>query len=121
MKAILEDLPNLSLKQANINRLIVEGDHVTGVETNIGLRFLSSSVVVTTGTFMRGLLHVGMQTQAGGRMGDTISTLSDHLKELGFEVGRFKTGTRYRRARRLHQGSPTFPRVSAAQRMTSTR
>lgn len=93
MKAILEDLPNLSLKQANITRLIVEGDHVTGVETNIGLRFLSSSVVVTTGTFMRGLLHVGMQTQAGGRMGDTISTLSDHLKELGFEVGRFKTGT----------------------------
>jgi len=63
------------------------------VETNLGLRFLGKSVVITTGTFMRGLLHVGMQTQPGGRMGDTISTLSDHLKELGFEVGRFKTGT----------------------------
>ena len=93
MKAILEDLPNLSLKQANITRLIVEGDRVMGVETNLGLRFLGNTVVVTTGTFMRGLLHVGMQTQPGGRMGDSISTLSDHLKELGFEVGRFKTGT----------------------------
>ena len=93
MKAILEDLPNLSLKQANITRLIVDGDQVSGVETNLGLRFLGKAVVITTGTFMRGLLHVGMQTQAGGRMGDTISTLSDHLKELGFDVGRFKTGT----------------------------
>ena len=93
MKAILEDLPNLSLKQANITRLIVEGDRVTGLETNLGLRFLGNTVVVTTGTFMRGLLHVGMQTQPGGRMGDSISTLSDHLKQLGFEVGRFKTGT----------------------------
>ena len=93
MKAILENLPNLSLKQANITRLIVDGDQVSGVETNLGLRFLGKAVVITTGTFMRGLLHVGMQTQAGGRMGDTISTLSDHLKELGFDVGRFKTGT----------------------------
>jgi tRNA uridine 5-carboxymethylaminomethyl modification enzyme len=93
MKAILEDLPNLSLKQANITRLIVVGDRVTGVETNLGLRFLGKSVIITTGTFMRGLLHVGMQTQLGGRMGESISTLSDNLKELGFEVGRFKTGT----------------------------
>ena len=93
MKAILEDLPNLSLKQANITKLLVKGDIIEGVETNIGLRFLARSVVITTGTFMRGLLHVGMKTQAGGRMGDTISTLSDSLKELGFEVGRFKTGT----------------------------
>jgi len=49
--------------------------------------------VITTGTFMRGLLHVGMKTQTGGRMGDGISTLSDNLRELGFDVGRFKTGT----------------------------
>ena len=93
MKAILENQTNLSLKQANITRLIIERDHITGVETNMGLRFRGKTVVVTTGTFMRGLLHVGMQTQAGGRMGDSMSTLSDHLKELGFEVGRFKTGT----------------------------
>jgi tRNA uridine 5-carboxymethylaminomethyl modification enzyme len=93
MKALLEDQENLALKQANITDLLVKGDRIEGVETNIGLRFLARSVVITTGTFMRGLLHVGMKTQAGGRMGDTISTLSDSLKELGFEVGRFKTGT----------------------------
>jgi tRNA uridine 5-carboxymethylaminomethyl modification enzyme len=63
------------------------------VETSLGLRILGRSVVVTTGTFMRGLLHIGLQNAAGGRLGDTVSTLSDSLKELGFEVGRFKTGT----------------------------
>jgi tRNA uridine 5-carboxymethylaminomethyl modification enzyme len=93
LKAVLEELPNLTLMQANITTLIVKNDRVEGVETNLGLRFLSKSVVITTGTFMRGLLHVGLRTQIGGRMGDTISTLSDNLKELGFEVGRFKTGT----------------------------
>ncbi len=93
IKALLENLPNLTLKQANITTLLVDGDQITGAETNLGLRFLAKSVIITTGTFMRGLLHVGLQTQAGGRMGDSLSTLSDNLKELGFEVGRFKTGT----------------------------
>jgi tRNA uridine 5-carboxymethylaminomethyl modification enzyme len=89
----LENLPNLTLKQANITSLIVQGDRVTGAETTIGIRFLSRTVIITTGTFMRGLLHVGLNNQPGGRMGDALSTLSDHLKVLGFEVGRFKTGT----------------------------
>ena len=93
IKALLENLSNLTLMQANITALIVKDDQVVGVETNLGLRFMARSVIITTGTFMRGLLHVGLRTQAGGRMGDTISTLSDNLKELGFEVGRFKTGT----------------------------
>lgn len=93
MKATLESLPNLSIKQANITKLIVQGDRVLGAETNFGVGFHARSVVVTTGTFMRGLLHVGLRTQEGGRMGDSISTLSDHLKVLGFEIGRFKTGT----------------------------
>ncbi len=93
LKAILENLTNLTLMQANITTLLEKDDRVIGVETNLGLRFHTKSVVITTGTFMRGLLHVGNRTQAGGRMGDTISTLSDNLKELGFEVGRFKTGT----------------------------
>lgn len=93
IKALLENLPNLTLKQANITTLTVVGDRVTGAETNIGIRFEAQSVIVTTGTFMRGLLHVGLKTQSGGRMGDAISTLSDNLKELGFDVGRFKTGT----------------------------
>ncbi len=92
-KAILEGTPGVDLKQANVTKLVVENDSVTGVETNFGLRFQGKSVVVTTGTFMRGLLHVGLRNQAGGRMGDTVSTFSDCLRDLGFEVERFKTGT----------------------------
>jgi tRNA uridine 5-carboxymethylaminomethyl modification enzyme len=93
MKALLEREPGLDLKQGNVTRLVVENDAVTGIETNLGLRFLARSVIVTTGTFLRGLLHVGLRTQTGGRLGDTVSTFSDCLRELGFEVGRFKTGT----------------------------
>jgi tRNA uridine 5-carboxymethylaminomethyl modification enzyme len=93
MKAVLEKHPHLDLKQGNVTRLLVEKDTAAGVETNFGVRFRSRTVVVTTGTFMRGLLHVGLRNQTGGRMGDTVSTLSDSLRELGFEVGRFKTGT----------------------------
>ncbi len=93
LKAILERQPQLDLKQGNATSLIAEDGVVTGVETNLGLRFNGRSVVVTTGTFMRGLLHVGLRNQTGGRMGDTVSTLSDSLRDLGFEVGRFKTGT----------------------------
>ena len=93
IKALLEEMPNLTLMQANITSLIENNDKIRGVETNLGLHFLAKSVVITTGTFMRGLLHVGLRTQTGGRMGESISTLSDNLKELGFEVGRFKTGT----------------------------
>ncbi len=92
-KAILEETPGVDLKQGNVTKLMVENDVVAGVETNLGLRFQGKSVVVTTGTFMRGLLHVGLRNQAGGRMGDTVSTFSDCLRDLGFEVERFKTGT----------------------------
>lgn len=93
LKHLLERQPHLDLKQGNVTRLFVENDAVAGIETNLGLRFRGKSVVVTTGTFMRGLLHVGLKNQSGGRMGDTVSTFSDSLRELGFEVGRFKTGT----------------------------
>ena len=92
-KAFCERQEGLDIKQGNVVRVIEEGGQAAGVETNLGLRFCGASVVVTTGTFMRGLLHVGLQNQAGGRMGDASSSLSDTLKELGFEVGRFKTGT----------------------------
>jgi tRNA uridine 5-carboxymethylaminomethyl modification enzyme len=93
LKHLLERQPHLDLKQGNVTRLFTENDAVAGIETNFGLRFRGKSVVVTTGTFMRGLLHVGLKNQTGGRMGDTVSTFSDSLRELGFEVGRFKTGT----------------------------
>ncbi len=93
LKAILERQPGLDLKQGNVTRLLVEDDAVTGIETNLGLRFRARSVIVTTGTFLRGLLHVGLRNQTGGRLGDMVSTFSDCLRDLGFEVGRFKTGT----------------------------
>ena len=92
-KAVLERQERLDLKQGNVVRILVDDNGACGVETNLGLRVEGRAVVITTGTFMRGLLHVGLQNQAGGRMGDSFSTLSDSLKELGFEVGRFKTGT----------------------------
>jgi tRNA uridine 5-carboxymethylaminomethyl modification enzyme len=93
MKAVLERQPNLDLLQGNVVRILVNEGVVNGIETNLGLQIRAESVVVTTGTFMRGLLHVGLQNQSGGRMGDTVSNLSQNLRELGFEVGRFKTGT----------------------------
>lgn len=92
-KAVLERQPHLDLKQGNVTKILTEDGRACGIETNLGLRVMGRSVVVTTGTFMRGLLHVGLQNQSGGRMGDSFSTLSDSLRDLGFEVGRFKTGT----------------------------
>jgi tRNA uridine 5-carboxymethylaminomethyl modification enzyme len=92
-KATLERTPNLFLKQGNATRVLVNDDGACGVQTDFGLELRARSVVITTGTFMRGLLHVGLQNKAGGRMGDALSTLSDSLKELGFDIGRFKTGT----------------------------
>jgi glucose-inhibited division protein A len=93
MKALLERTPNLDLKQGNVTGLAVENDAVTAIETSFGVTFRCRAVVVTTGTFMRGLLHVGLRNQTGGRMGDTVSSFSDCLRDLGFEVARFKTGT----------------------------
>lgn len=92
-KAELERTPRLDLQQGNVVRILVGDDGVTGVQTDLGVQVNSRAVVVTTGTFMRGLLHVGLQNKVGGRMGDAPSTLSDSLRELGFEVARFKTGT----------------------------
>ena len=92
-KAELERMPHLDLMQANVLRLVTDTDGVCGIQTNMGMQVNSRSVVVTTGTFMGGLLHVGLKNQPGGRMGDSVSSLSDSLRELGLETGRFKTGT----------------------------
>ena len=92
-KAECERQENLQLKQGNVVRVVVNGSGAGGVETNLGVMYRGRSVVITTGTFMRGLLHVGMNSQPGGRMGDAPSSLSDSLRDLGFELGRFKTGT----------------------------
>lgn len=92
-KQAVERHPGLDLKQCNVLGLRVEGGHVKGVDTDLGVRFAGSAVIITTGTFMRGLLHVGAQKKPGGRMGDAVSVFSENLLALGFEIGRFKTGT----------------------------
>ena len=93
LKWVLESTPNLELHQANAAEILVEDGKVTGVLTSLGMIIRCRAVVLSAGTFMRGLLHVGLRNQSGGRMGDGISTLSDSLRDLGFEVQRFKTGT----------------------------
>jgi tRNA uridine 5-carboxymethylaminomethyl modification enzyme len=93
MKAVLEKAPNLDTKQATVSCILVEAGEVVGVETDFGLRVLSRSVVVTSGTFLRALLHIGESSKRGGRMADTSSSLSENLRQIGFQVGRFKTGT----------------------------
>jgi tRNA uridine 5-carboxymethylaminomethyl modification enzyme len=93
MKSVVESEPNLEIFQGNVQRILEEGGRAVGIETNLGLQIRAEAVIITTGTFMRGLLHVGLKNQSGGRMGDPASSLSDSLKALGFEIGRFKTGT----------------------------
>ncbi|MFN2475087.1 MAG: tRNA uridine-5-carboxymethylaminomethyl(34) synthesis enzyme MnmG [Chthoniobacterales bacterium] len=92
-KAFLEGTANLQVKQASVTKLVTVRGGVAGVETDIGMNVEARAVVITSGTFLKALLHVGEQTQAGGRMGDSVSGLSENLRQLGFEVGRFKTGT----------------------------
>ncbi len=93
MKAVLERADNLDTKQATASRILVEGGKVVGVETDFGLKVMTHSVVITAGTFLRGLLHVGQSRKAGGRMADASSALSEDLRQIGFQAGRFKTGT----------------------------
>ena len=93
MKAVLERAPNLDVKQATVSRILVANETAIGVETDLGLTIRGESVVITSGTFLRGLLHVGETSKPGGRMADASSSLSDDLRQLGFESGRFKTGT----------------------------
>jgi len=100
MKAVLERAPNLDLKQATVSNVLVENGTVVGVETDLGLAIVARSVVITSGTFLRGLLHVGENSKPGGRMADVSSALSEKLRRLGFAVGRFKTGTPCRLNRR---------------------
>src|SRR5262245_32192058 len=93
MKACLEQAENLEIKQATVSSIIERNGAVTGVETDIGVRIAARAVVITSGTFLRGLLHVGENSKQGGRMADTSSNLSANLQGLGFQVARFKTGT----------------------------
>jgi tRNA uridine 5-carboxymethylaminomethyl modification enzyme len=90
----LENQPKLSLFQGGCDDLVVEGDRVTGVVTQVGIRFACSAVVLTAGTFLDGRIHVGLRSHAGGRAGDPPAlALSSRLKELKLAQGRLKTGT----------------------------
>ncbi len=94
IRSRIENQPNLSVFQQAVDDLIVQGDRVTGVVTQIGLRFEARAVVLTAGTFLSGLIHVGLQNYQGGRAGDPPSvSLAARLRELKLPVGRLKTGT----------------------------
>jgi len=94
VREILENQPNLWIFQQAADDLIVEQEQVRGVVTQMGLRFLADSVVLTTGTFLGGLIHIGLQNFSGGRAGDPPSiALAHRLRELPLRVGRLKTGT----------------------------
>ena len=86
--------PNLRIWQDSVNRLLTEGGRISGVATAQGMTFRARAVLLTTGTFLEGLIHIGLTHMPGGRLGDAPSRgLSDSLRELGLELGRLKTGT----------------------------
>ena len=94
LKHTLELQENLTLFQATVTGLLFEGDKVVGCRTNLDIDFMGRCVVVTTGTFLRGLMHIGQNKNEGGRLGDFSSkTLSASLAEVGIELRRLKTGT----------------------------
>ncbi|HEY5994520.1 MAG TPA: tRNA uridine-5-carboxymethylaminomethyl(34) synthesis enzyme MnmG, partial [Gallionellaceae bacterium] len=94
IRSRLENQPNLWIFQQAVDDLLVEGERVTGAVTQLGLKFRAKTVVLTTGTFLSGLVHVGQSNYQAGRMGDPPSvSLSHRLRELKLPVGRLKTGT----------------------------
>ena len=93
-KRVLERTANLQMRQASVERLIVADGAVRGVESQTGEVFEGRAVILTTGTFLKGLVHIGLKNYSAGRAGDFAAMgLSDHLADLGFRVGRLKTGT----------------------------
>jgi len=94
MKRVLETSSGLVLRQGSAERLIVEDGTIRGVETQIGEKFFGRRVILTTGTFLRGLIHVGDRNYSAGRAGDfAVQGLTESLINLGFKIGRLKTGT----------------------------
>jgi tRNA uridine 5-carboxymethylaminomethyl modification enzyme len=94
VRDILENQPNLSIFQQAVDDLIIQGDRVTGVVTQMGLSFSAQTVVVTAGTFLAGRVHIGLENHSAGRAGDPpAETLAHRLRELPFRVERLKTGT----------------------------
>ena len=110
MKKVLEGQENLRVRQAAVERIYTDGGRAAGVETGWGEKFSARAVIVTAGTFLNGLIHVGFERVQGGRMGDAASCgLSRSLVDLGFEMGRLKTGT----CPRLDGNTIDFTRLEA--------
>jgi tRNA uridine 5-carboxymethylaminomethyl modification enzyme len=94
MKWVCESEPNLDVKQGQAFKILHKDGAAFGVETTLEVQYLGKMIVITTGTFLRGLMHVGSNQQPGGRSGDSAALgLSASLKEIGLELGRLKTGT----------------------------
>src|ERR1019366_10346878 len=98
----------LDVKQGQVARLLHKDSIITGLETTLETEYQATTVIITTGTFLRGLMHIGTNQQAGGRAGEAAAMgLSGSLKELGLELGRLKTGTPPRLLRRSINFSKT--------------
>ncbi len=110
MKSVVERQLNLDLKQAMVERLVIEGDGVVGIEDQTGFGYCAQCVILATGTFLSGLVHVGFRSIQAGRAGEFASySLPEHLKTLGFTLGRMKTGT----PPRLKKSSIDFSKFTA--------
>ncbi|MGA2801754.1 MAG: tRNA uridine-5-carboxymethylaminomethyl(34) synthesis enzyme MnmG [Verrucomicrobiota bacterium] len=108
LKWVCETEPNLDVKQGQASKILHKDGEALGVETTLQVQFHGKTVVVTTGTFLMGLMHIGSNQQTGGRAGDVAATsLSSSLQEVGLEIGRFKTGTPPRLLRRSIDFSKT--------------
>ncbi len=94
MKSIMEGQPLLSIKQGIVEKILVKNDSIEGVETSLREVFICKALIITPGTFLNGLIHIGLNNTPGGRIGEEPSSvLSSFLKDLGFKMGRLKTGT----------------------------
>ncbi len=110
LKWICESEPDLDVKQGQTAKVLYKHGQAFGVETNLEVQYHGQTVVITTGTFLRGLMHIGSNQQAGGRAGDSAAmNLSDSLKEIGLDLARLKTGTPPRLLRRSIEFSKTEP------------
>lgn len=94
MRKVLEEQENLDIKQALIERVVVDDGKILGILTSLGIFYGARAVIITTGTFLKGLIHIGLENYSAGRAGELPSVgLSNSLQELGFQMGRLKTGT----------------------------
>ncbi|MDA3895533.1 MAG: tRNA uridine-5-carboxymethylaminomethyl(34) synthesis enzyme MnmG [Desulfobacteraceae bacterium] len=109
MKSVLEQTPNLDLKQARVDELVVEGGRVVGILDQTGYGFEAKTVILATGTFLSGRVHIGSRSFKAGRAGEFASyALAESMKNLGFNLGRLKTGT----PPRLHRASIDFSKMT---------